>query len=163
MDLYLVRHEDAEEAEIDAHRSLSAVGRQRAQATGSLLAEQDGRIDLIYSSPLVRAIQTAEILALSLGLDEPLIVRPEIASPPSIGTLLRMIAEPSPPCSGLAVVGHEPTLGVLATQILERPVPLHMKKGAILCVRLDQARGKGTFGWIIVGDGPRRIDDIAQY
>src|SRR5437870_2544482 len=94
--VYLVRHEDAEDADAstpDAHRALTGRGRSRMRATGKLVAEQEGRIDCIYSSPLVRAVQTAEILAGAIGLEEPLSIRPEIASPPTIGRLVRLIDE----------------------------------------------------------------------
>lgn len=161
--IYLVRHEDADDAEIDSHRALSGIGRRRMRATARLFCDLPDRIDGIWTSPLVRAVQTAEILAQEIGLDEPIEALPEIASPPSIGVLLRMISEAPANLKGLAVVGHEPTLGLLASQILEPPVQVQMRKGSLLAIDFNRKKRKGTFRYVITGDGPELLRDLSQY
>jgi phosphohistidine phosphatase len=67
--IYLVRHGDAvpeEEAGSDRDRWLSPRGREAARVLGRLLREQAIAPDVILSSPLPRAVQTAELLAASL-------------------------------------------------------------------------------------------------
>jgi hypothetical protein len=66
--LYLLRHEEAEPAASgpDGHRTLTANGRTRMHRTGRRFAQLGEPIDLILTSPLVRAVQTAEILATHL-------------------------------------------------------------------------------------------------
>jgi len=69
MRIYLVRHGDAvpeDEAGSDRDRWLSAKGREGARILGRLLREQQLEVDAILSSPLPRAVQTAELLAGSL-------------------------------------------------------------------------------------------------
>ena len=51
--------------------------------TGKLVRD-NAEIDLIYTSPLVRAVQTAEILIDTLGMDEPMFARDVIAHPPAL-------------------------------------------------------------------------------
>ncbi|VVM07551.1 partial 2,3-bisphosphoglycerate-dependent phosphoglycerate mutase, partial [Methylacidimicrobium tartarophylax] len=68
MTVYLLRHAAAiREAPTDAERKLSKKGRQEAQSAGNALHRLGVRPDLIWSSPLVRARQTAEIVAEALG------------------------------------------------------------------------------------------------
>ena len=70
MRIYLVRHGDAipeEEAGSDRDRWLSMRGREAARVLGRLLREQGVTPDAIVTSPLPRAVQTAELVA--AGLD----------------------------------------------------------------------------------------------
>ena len=131
------------------------------RATGQLLLAQDAVIDLIYTSPLVRAVQTAEILAGAIGLDEPVIVKPEIASPPTIRALVRMVEEVAGHVQGLAVVGHEPTLSAFARALLGGgAAPAGMQKGAVLALSYAREPKTAQFQWWIVPDGPARRDTL---
>jgi phosphohistidine phosphatase len=121
MRIYLVRHGDAVPQELagsDRDRWLSARGREAARILARLLREQRVEPDCVMSSPLPRAMQTAELLA--AGLD----FLGEIAS--------RRFLEPGaqPEVAGEAivragsavlVVGHEPSISALAAWLLGRP------------------------------------------
>src|SRR5437762_13257084 len=66
MEIYLVRHGIAEEGHEklrDGSRPLTDKGRRRFQKTARAFGKLGRRLDLILTSPLVRAVQTAEILA----------------------------------------------------------------------------------------------------
>jgi phosphohistidine phosphatase len=159
--VYLVRHEEAGEAENDADRVLTGLGRRRMRATGKLVAAQPGRIDWMFSSPLLRAVQTAEILAGEVGLDEPLVIRPEIASPPNVRSLVRLLESVPAGVEGVAMVGHEPTLGVLTSTLLGSSSKLTgVRKGAVIALETDRA-GAYSFRWMILPDGPHRVDSLA--
>ena len=56
-------------AERDMDVPLSQLGRQQAQALGRWLAVQDERPDVVIVSPYVRAVETAEIITMSAGMD----------------------------------------------------------------------------------------------
>src|SRR6266540_153796 len=62
MKLYFLRHADALEGADDAARPLSPQGRKEAQEVGRFLKRAGIEFDSAYSSPLVRARQTAEIV-----------------------------------------------------------------------------------------------------
>jgi phosphohistidine phosphatase len=65
--LILVRHAKAAPGKPDALRPLTSSGRHAATMLGDLLAER--RPDAVVSSPLRRALETAEAIALAAGLE----------------------------------------------------------------------------------------------
>jgi phosphohistidine phosphatase len=119
--IYLVRHGDAvpeEDAGSDRDRWLSPKGREAARVLGRLLREQSVAPDAILSSPLPRAVQTAEILAASLDFLAPIATRRcfEPSAHPRVASQELMTA-------GMAVivVSHEPAISTLASFLLGLP------------------------------------------
>ena len=70
MDLFLIRHAHAIDGDRmrDDDRPLSKDGRKQALDVGGALAKQKVRLQRIVTSPLVRAVQTAELLCEAFGL-----------------------------------------------------------------------------------------------
>ena len=81
MELYLIRHAHAVDGDglRDDDRPLSREGRRQALEVGSALARQKVRVQRIVTSPLVRARQSAEIIAAGLGGGVPIREDPQIA------------------------------------------------------------------------------------
>ena len=124
-ELLLLRHGIAEErspARADTGRELTAAGRARTRAVLEQAARLDLRADRLFSSPLVRAWQTAEI-AREAGL-APAIELAQALEPG--GDPLPLLpgwltkGGGSPSCR-LLLVGHEPDLGLLASRLLGAP------------------------------------------
>lgn len=136
MIVVLVRHAHAIEAApglADADRWLSGKGRKTARKVAAWLAKPKRRPQVIWSSPLVRSVQTAEILASAFDLTDAVHIRGELAPGRDPGDLLRAIAahkEPAP----LALVGHEPSLSLIATSLLSDPAWPGFRKGGVLAV-----------------------------
>src|SRR5436190_595765 len=116
MDLLVIRHaiaedrdEFAETGKDDAQRPLTRDGRQRMAAGAAGLRALVPTISMLATSPLVRARQTAEIVAKVYEIDvtETTDVLEPDASP---GQLVEW-AEPYASLDVIAVVGHEPHLG----------------------------------------------------
>jgi phosphohistidine phosphatase len=132
--LYLVRHAIAEERgptwPDDRLRPLTdeGIARMRRAVKGfEKLAEPIG---LILTSPLTRALQTAEIL--SKGMT----THPEIATisalaPGGTSSAVALALSRYTKPHALALVGHEPDLGDLAAWLIGARVPLPFKKGSI--------------------------------
>jgi phosphohistidine phosphatase len=155
---YLVRHAIAEERGAawpdDAARPLSRQGANRmVQVVGGLSA-LGVTIDQVVSSPLVRARQTAELLAASVDrhagrVAADVIVLPELAPDVAPDATMRALASATE-ASSVALVGHEPDLGLLAAWLLGADRPLPFKKGAVcrIDVRRWPARaGSGELIW----------------
>jgi phosphohistidine phosphatase len=107
-ELLLVRHAVAVERRIgrsDESRPLTAKGRRELKAAVKALKRAGVRIDRLYHSPLLRAVQTADVLAKILDGESE--VLPALAEPPG-EALLRRVAGRRP-----ALVGHEPWLSTL--------------------------------------------------
>ena len=148
--LYFLRHAEAEDSgpSGDASRRLTENGRQRSREAGEALAALGVRVDLILTSPLVRAQQTAEIVAEVLGVD----VRPEriLGGNFDLHGLVEMI-ERHKASRELMFVGHEPDFSYVVGQ-LSGGAKVELKKGAVACVEVQGvARGSGTLKWLLIG------------
>ncbi len=121
MRIYLVRHGDAvpeEDAGSDRDRWLSPKGREGARVLGRLLRDQRVEPDVILSSPLPRAVQTAELLAQSLdyiGIVTSLRCLEPSAQPRVAATEIMARG------AAVIVVSHEPAISSLGAYLLGRP------------------------------------------
>ena len=103
----------------------------------------------VVTSPLVRARQTAELLARAAERPLPLTVMDELSPgyPPSeVLTQVRKLGD----LQRVALVGHEPDLGYLAAHLVGAKRPLPFKKGGIC--RIDVTWGRpprGTLVWFL--------------
>jgi phosphohistidine phosphatase len=79
MRLYFLRHADAEDGMDDVARPLSVHGKKEAAAVGNFLKTAQIQFDAVYSSPLVRAKSTAEIVVSTSQPETPLL-RPQTFS-----------------------------------------------------------------------------------
>lgn len=150
--LYLIRHGVAAERgdawPDDTQRPLTDAGVRRLRKTASGLTRIGITFDIILSSPLVRARQTAEILSAGLR-PHPQIAVTETLSPggayaATIDELARHARR-----RRIALVGHEPGLGALAARLIGARQALEFKKGAI--ARIDvpalPLTGAGRLRW----------------
>ena len=158
MKLLLVRHAVAEDAETfiasggtDARRPLTEVGRKKMRKGANRLRSQLRRIDILACSPLLRARETAEIIARACG--EPPQV--ECASldyrypPEAVADWLTQY----PPNYLVVVVGHEPQLGLLAgLLVVAEPRPLiAFRKGGVAMIEFPERAeaGMGVLHWAL--------------
>ncbi len=136
MHLFLVRHAKAVERSFDIpenNRFLTPEGRDRFRDTAKKLRMKGMQPDVIASSPLVRAVQTAEILAESLTFSGPLPVDETLAPGFDREGLMKLLGR-HPGVSALACVGHEPDLSDLGCELLQTPGAFTLKKGAVLAL-----------------------------
>jgi phosphohistidine phosphatase len=156
---YLVRHAIAEERgpawPDDTLRPLSPEGVRRMEQAVRGLAALDVMVAQIVSSPLVRARQTADLLAKGLtrrssGLrPSAVVLLPELAPDVAPEVTMRALAATTDAAS-VALVGHEPDLGLLAAWLIGADRPIPFKKGAVcrIDVRAWPARaGRGELVW----------------
>ena len=136
MRLFLVRHAHAVPEEENARRPLSARGRKTVRQIAAFFrasgALQPG---YVWHSPLWRARETAEILARGLGLSRKVLLETSGLLPDDDpADIVRQLAAVG---DDLALVGHEPYLGALATRLVVGkgiPSAFEFKKGAVLCL-----------------------------
>jgi phosphohistidine phosphatase len=158
MKLLLIRHAIAEDAETfiaaggtDAQRPLTEIGRKKMRKGANRLRSQLRGIDLLACSPLLRARETADLIARAFG-DLPIVERPELdyRYPPE--AVLDWLAQG--PTEGLVVaVGHEPQLGLLSGLLLadaSRPL-IAFRKGGMALIEFDgrAAAGEGVLQWAL--------------
>ncbi|MCB1875067.1 MAG: histidine phosphatase family protein [Chromatiales bacterium] len=123
MDLLLIRHALAEDREAfartgagDDRRPLVEKGRKRmVKAARNLTAMVTG-IDLLYTSPYLRARQTADLVAEAFGLGA--IRETELLQPGTEPEAVLSWLQAERPMGTVAMVGHEPDLGELVSLAL---------------------------------------------
>ena len=120
----------------DGHRYLTREGRQTCRAVGRALREAGIEFDAIVSSPLLRAAQTAELLADAVDyLGE---IQSHVAFTPGAHPKVA-VEEIVTRGSAVAVVGHEPYLSDLAAFIVSRPGVRALSPGPDVVLRRAQA------------------------
>ncbi len=125
--IYLVRHGDAipeEGAGSDRDRWLSPRGREAARVLGRLLRDNKVEPDAFLSSPLPRAVQTAELLATSLDFLGHIPSRRclEPSAHPRVAAAEIMDAG-----RAVVVVSHEPFISALGALLLGVPAMLSFR------------------------------------
>jgi len=168
MKLLIVRHAIAQNRLLyatshknDDLRSLTPKGRRRMGEADRGLRHLVPAVDLLTTSPLVRAVQTAEILAETLGGPAPVQV-PVLApgsGPRDVGRWLATQID----TALLALVGHEPDLSQLISWLTTGTSGgcVHFKKGAaclLECRSLPEA-GACRLLWLLA---PRQLRMLAD-
>jgi phosphohistidine phosphatase len=152
--LWFLRHGDAEPhgTRPDEERALTERGERQSRAAGAALAQLDVRIDAAFTSPRVRALDTARLACESLDG-----VAAEIHDPLSAGFGAHDALELIAGCDAYAhvlLVGHEPDFSQTVHELSGARIDL--KKGGIAAVRLDTGSGE-----LIALLRPREIELLA--
>ncbi len=117
----------------DFDRALTSSGRDRVRSVAQKLAEMDEMPKLVIASPLVRAQQTAEIVAKELKT-APIETERDLAPGGDGVTFVRSAATLGR--KRLMIVGHEPDLSDLVSQLLGAPFGFDMLKAMVVGLRL---------------------------
>ena len=147
VDVFLVRHAAAidETLELrDPFRHLTAHGRTQARELGDRLRWHDCEPTHLWTSPLVRAVQTAELVAAGLGATCTI----EVAIALSPGEPPRNVVaaiNALPPGSKVMVVGHEPGLSAVAALLAGDPDMPGIDKAE--AVRIIDGKLRWRFAW----------------
>lgn len=145
MELIIIRHAVAEAKEefakkgLEDHlRPLTLKGRKRMQKVSVKLQDYIKELDLIVSSPLVRARQTAEILS-QIYYETKVVEAPELMphSPPQ--AFLKWLRVQGRACKRIAIVGHEPHLTSFVSYMLTMKSEsfIDLKKGGVIGLELE--------------------------
>ncbi len=138
MKLYFLRHAEAGESAVDAKRRLTGKGRRDARRVGRFLRDTGVCFDLAFSSPLVRAVETAEELLSRLPARARPALRKVRALTNSTGeaAFRRWLAR-LPRTATALLVGHEPSMGAHLRALLggAKTDMLPVPKGVL--VRID--------------------------
>jgi phosphohistidine phosphatase len=157
MRVYFFRHGLAqpqnEPGMMDHQRQLTAVGAARVRRAARAMRLLGVKATRLYSSPLIRARQTADILAQTLGVAVQ--VRSEVGpgfNAAAAASLLRDVGQDDE----VIFVGHEPDFSATVQQMTGACI--EMKKGGLARVDIDDYHPlRGRLTWLI---SPRIFDEI---
>jgi phosphohistidine phosphatase len=152
MILYLMRHADAgayrENPALDAKRGLVKEGKEQCMLMARTLSALKVQVDLVVSSPLKRALQTAQFVGTELGYDAKVEISPGLAPNASFAEFQSMIAKYAGR-EGVLAVGHNPNLFQFLGRLItgNGGAAIRMRKGSI--ARVDMDRHPPRLQWLI--------------
>ena len=137
--LYLVRHAIAAQRgdkwPDDTKRPLTHKGRARMRGVVDGLQQLGVKLDLVLTSPLVRARQTADLLVEGLDSSPDLEVTDALV-PDRRPTDIAAVVGQHVGCGAIALVGHEPGMGELAAWLISAKEPLEFRKGGVCLIEV---------------------------
>jgi phosphohistidine phosphatase len=145
--VFLVRHAESVPETVavrDPYRNLSATGRDQARALGDRMRWHDCVPTLVWASPLVRAIQTAELVASTMQCNLVIDSRPELApdgDPRAVVAALSAL----PADAAVMIVGHEPSLSAIGALLVNDPQFPGLAKAE--AVRILDGAVRWRFAW----------------
>ena len=154
MYIYILRHgiaEDSQSGQSDSGRALTTEGKKKLRNVLRVASEASVTPSLILTSPLKRAVQTAELAAEILNYKGDLLRTKALepgAHPRMVWEEIRVHKdEPD-----ILLAGHEPLFSSLTAYLLGCPdLKIDFKKGALACVEMDRfgAEPHGALKWMI--------------
>jgi phosphohistidine phosphatase len=151
MHLYFIRHGLADRTAWDGDdfdRPLTPEGRARIKRTARRLRDIGFQPDLMITSPLARARQTAEIVARLIKLGDDVVMDGRL-DPDLDGARLREILAERAGLEAVALVGHEPSFSTVISELVGG-ARLVCKKGSVARVDIDPVRPEtGELVWLL--------------
>ena len=153
MILYFLRHASAGEslsdAKKDRKRPLDSVGITQSHSVGRALAALDVQPEMIISSPLTRATQTASLVANELGFEGKIQIEQALVPEASFSDFSEMLRRVSN-AESVIVVGHNPNLSEFLGKMIggrSNPADIDLKKAGV--ARVEMRRSGGRLTWYL--------------
>jgi phosphohistidine phosphatase len=150
MELILLRHGKAEDTNVggDFPRELLEKGREQARQAAKLLGRASTLPDVVLTSPVLRARQTADEFCQAAGLPGAVIQGWLACGMTPESALRELVAFQD--FKRVAIVGHEPDFSGLIEALLgAEHGGIEVKKGTLACVRLSPPTCRGTLIYLI--------------
>src|ERR1700727_83496 len=153
MIIYFLRHASAGEHLLnpkkDEKRALDKEGNEQCGYVGRALAAIEAQVDVIISSPLKRATQTASLVGNEMGYEGKLQVEPALRPEATFADFRKMLEKYSRQES-IMVVGHNPNLSQFLGAVISESgceASLELKKGGV--AKVEMRRTSGTLQWCV--------------
>ena len=152
MEVILIRHAKAETRDPnswpdDDQRPLTVEGRAEQRAAARAMKKMGIKFDFIVTSPLLRARETADLVAKGYRWSEAPQVAEELGHEYSVGAVVKLLSK-FPPDAAVALVGHEPDFSDLTSALISKncDVNIAVKKSGVVGIEFNgQAEaGKGV-------------------
>jgi phosphohistidine phosphatase len=169
MRVLVIRHAIAEDTREfaktgreDGARPLTKEGRAKMREGAAGLVKLVPQLDVLATSPLARAIETAEIVAKAYGGATRVQQVAALTPTKPVNALLHWL-QGQPPAATVAVIGHEPHLGVFVSWLLTglQESFIELKKGSACLLELekDVKAGRARLLWALK---PGHLRDLGK-
>ncbi|MBX7044853.1 MAG: phosphohistidine phosphatase SixA [Ignavibacteria bacterium] len=161
MKIYLIRHGEAIDHETnsvksDEYRFLTVKGRMTTRKVAKNLKDELSLADKIFTSPLTRAVQTAEIIATTIKFKNDVEIVNELKIGSSISKIIELITEHSA-MNVIVLVGHEPMMGMLVHALSDKKDFYNFKKSGVCLIDFDVKKEQGAYKWFL---NPKTLEHI---
>lgn len=151
--LIIVRHAKAEKRSVeidDIERKLTKVGKSDAKEVAEYVTKAANKVDLLITSPALRAKETAEIFAKSFK-SKPKVIEEELLYAGEVEEIIEKISNITKGYNNVMIFGHNPTFDELAKRLTGDD--LHLRKAGVICIEGesfdDILSGKGKLKWMV--------------
>jgi phosphohistidine phosphatase len=168
MELYVIRHAIAQQLGrknefLDEKRALTSEGRERMREAAKGLHRLGVEFDLILTSPLVRAVETAEIISTAMGLSKKEVEQTSNLAPDASASDLFAEIKRHTGVESIAIVGHQPDLGEIISKIVrgDGGLAIELKKGSVCCIKVTETVPtlRGSLTWLFA---PKHLRLLAK-
>lgn len=153
MDIYFLRHASAGDSTLnpakDDVRPLDKLGIEQSHNVGWALAAMKVAFDAILCSPLLRAQQTAKIVAEEIGHEEKIVTEPGL-HPGGSFQQFRDILRRHGGTNSILIVGHNPSMTEFLNKLLmggDAPDAVEVKKAMI--AKVEMSGSKAMLKWCL--------------
>ena len=153
MVIYFLRHANAGQKHFsnpakDEKRPIDKLGEEQSHDVGRALAALGVTANVIVSSPLTRAMQTAAIVSQEIGHEEKVVID-DALKPEATFEQFKALLNRHKEKAAILVVGHDPSMTEFVNRVLSGGRPLgaiEMKKAGVAKVEID-VRGPAVLKW----------------
>lgn len=166
MEIFLLRHGLAVERgtpgfEDDVTRPLTPKGKKQLKKVCRAMADMELKFDLLLTSPMLRARETAEIVAAGLEAEERLKLCDALAADQEPVALIRALPRLKPMPESILLVGHEPFLSRLISLLLTDGPDLEMDlaKAGLCKLNVEKLRAAkcARLEWLLTPQQMKRM------
>lgn len=165
MDIYIVRHGVAadldSEIKEESYRYITIHGRNHCKIVAQRLKDLKVKFDLILSSPLVRAVQTAEVFASALKYDSEVRTSIELIGGSSYNRFLQLLRRNSHHKS-VGIFGHAPDVNSFCLNLLKndkiKDLQFNFKNVSVCKIDFDTGSETGRFEWFLNSENMKLIE-----
>lgn len=163
MDIYIIRHGIAAELDNEiveeGYRYLTVHGRNHCRNVAMKLLEMKVSFDMILSSPLVRAVQTAELFACALNYEGEIRTTIELMGGNPFSRFVSILRRYSH-CNKIALFGHAPDVNIYSQNLIKNDynqIQLNFKNSSVCKIEFDPVRETGKFIWFLDSENMKLI------
>jgi len=151
MEVYLIRHAESIDYETDTvksdeYRYITPNGRAVTRKVARVLRDKIKILDKVFTSPLIRAVQTAELFAAVIKFKDDIEVVNELRNETTSESVQELIRKNSG-LKGIALVGHEPKMGDLVRLLSDKKTFGDFSKSGVCLVEIKKGEDRGKLKW----------------
>ncbi len=153
MIIYFLRHASAGQSRLnpvlDAKRPLDKEGIEQCRYVGRWLAAMDTHVDLILSSPLKRATQTAALVGNEIAYEQKIELTPALQPGADYESFRKLLQKVSG-LDAVMLVGHNPGMSRFLSMLITGGLSdwaIEMKKGSV--ARVEVSSKHSMLNWLI--------------